>query len=77
MLCLLTPAWARQVHSVGNCVGPLVAEAVATLPYGEILVLENTRFHKGEEANEAGFAKEVRWLWQRAQHAEHHHTAQA
>ena len=48
-----------QIHSVGNCVGPLVAEAVAQLPYGEILVLENTRFHKGEEANEPGFAKEV------------------
>jgi phosphoglycerate kinase len=45
----------RPVAFVEDCVGPAVANAVAALPDGGIAVLENTRFHAGEEANDAAF----------------------
>ncbi len=35
-----------------DCVGPDAEAAVATLKDGEVLVLENTRYHAGEEAND-------------------------
>ena len=34
----------------------MAAKAVAALPAGGVLLLENTRFHKGEEANDPAFA---------------------
>ncbi|WP_439543932.1 phosphoglycerate kinase [Hyphomicrobium sp.] len=40
-----------------DCAGEAAAKAVAALPNGAILVLENTRFHKGEEKNDPEFAK--------------------
>ena len=40
-----------------DCVGEAAEKAVAALPDGGILVLENTRFHKGEERNDPEFAK--------------------
>jgi phosphoglycerate kinase len=40
-----------------DCVGDAAEKAVAALPDGGILVLENTRFHKGEERNDPEFAK--------------------
>jgi phosphoglycerate kinase len=40
-----------------DCVGEAAARAVAALPNGGIVVLENTRFHKGEEKNDPEFAK--------------------
>ena len=39
-----------------DCVGPTVQERVAALANGEVLVLENLRFHAEEEKNEPGFA---------------------
>lgn len=42
-----------------DCVGPLAREAVASAGRGEIVVLENLRFHQGEEANDPAFAKEL------------------
>jgi phosphoglycerate kinase len=47
------------VALAADCIGDAAREAVAALPDGGILVLENTRFHKGEEKNEAEFAKAV------------------
>ncbi|MFM9941605.1 MAG: phosphoglycerate kinase [Hyphomicrobiaceae bacterium] len=38
-----------------DCVGPAAEAAVAKLASGQIAVLENTRFHKGEEKNEPAF----------------------
>lgn len=40
-----------------DCIGDGVKEAVANLQPGEILLLENVRFHKGEEANDPEFVK--------------------
>ena len=39
-----------------DCVGAEAEAAVAALPAGGVLLLENTRFHKGEEANDPEFA---------------------
>jgi phosphoglycerate kinase len=40
-----------------DCVGETAAAAVAGLKDGDILLLENLRFHPGEEANDTAFAK--------------------
>jgi phosphoglycerate kinase len=45
------------VSVASDCVGPEVAAAVDRLKNGEILLLENLRFHREETKNEPGFAK--------------------
>ncbi len=40
-----------------DCVGPAAAEAIAAIKAGEVLLLENVRFHAGEEKNDPDFAK--------------------
>ncbi len=47
----------RPVAFASDCVGDVAEKAVAAIKPGEILVLENTRFHKGEEKNESDFVK--------------------
>jgi 3-phosphoglycerate kinase len=42
-----------------ECVGPKADAAVKSLKPGEVLVLENLRFHAGEEGNDAEFAKQL------------------
>ncbi|BCH58443.1 phosphoglycerate kinase [Agrobacterium vitis] len=42
-----------------DCVGEPAERAVAALNNGDILLLENTRFHKGEEKNDADFTAEL------------------
>jgi phosphoglycerate kinase len=42
----------KPVAFASDCIGPVAAEAVAKLNEGEFLLLENTRFHKGEEKND-------------------------
>lgn len=39
-----------------DCIGALAEEAVAKLRDGDVLLLENTRFHKGEEKNDHDFS---------------------
>ena len=46
-----------KVTSVSDCIGAEVEEAAAALADGEILLLENVRFHPGEEKNDAAFAR--------------------
>ena len=47
---------AQPVAFAGDCVGEPAERAVADLASGSVLLLENLRFHAGEEANDAGFA---------------------
>ncbi len=47
------------VNFVGATVGSEAEEAAAALQAGEVLVLENTRFDKREEQNDAGMAAEL------------------
>jgi len=42
-----------------DCVGPEAEQAVADLASGEVLLLENVRFHPGEEANDPEFARRL------------------
>ncbi|MCL4808361.1 MAG: phosphoglycerate kinase [Thermoanaerobaculia bacterium] len=47
------------VAFASDCVGATAEAAVAALADGGVLVLENTRFHAGEEGNDAAFAKSL------------------
>ena len=47
------------VRAVGDCIGPEAEEAAAALAPGELLMLENVRFHAGEEANDPGFSAKL------------------
>ncbi len=47
----------RPVATTGDCIGPEVEAAAERLVPGDVLLLENLRFHAEEEKNEAEFAK--------------------
>ncbi|MBL6936649.1 MAG: phosphoglycerate kinase [Alphaproteobacteria bacterium] len=49
----------KPVAFADDCVGPQAEAAVAKLKDGDVLLLENTRYHKGEEDNDPAFAKQV------------------
>lgn len=49
----------RDVHFVEDCVGQEVEKAVKSLLSGELLLLENLRFHEGETKNDARFAAKL------------------
>jgi phosphoglycerate kinase len=49
----------KPVGFVDDCVGPEAAKAAEGLGPGEVLLLENLRFHAGEEANDPEFAREL------------------
>ncbi len=62
----LQPAAERLATLLGNpvrfaidCVGPEADKNVAELKEGEVVLLENLRFHKEEEANDPEFAKQL------------------
>ncbi len=42
-----------------DCVGEAAAAAIAALPAGGVVLLENTRFHPGEEKNDPDLAKQI------------------
>jgi len=44
-----------SVHFASDCIGEAAAAAIASMQNGDILLLENTRFHKGEEKNNPDF----------------------
>jgi phosphoglycerate kinase len=49
----------RPVGWADDCIGPQAAAAVDAMRPGDILCLENTRFHKGEEKNDPAFVEEL------------------
>jgi phosphoglycerate kinase len=51
-----------SVFFAEDCIGPLAEEAAQELEIGQILVLENTRFHKEEKANDPVMAKQLAGL---------------
>ena len=52
----LSAALKRPVAWADDCIGPEAEAAVAALKDGDILLLENTRFHAGEEKNDPAMA---------------------
>ncbi|NIS82123.1 MAG: phosphoglycerate kinase [Anaerolineales bacterium] len=55
----LSQLLAQQVLFINDSVGPGVRAASKALKPGEVLLLENTRFHPEERANDSGFAAEL------------------
>ena len=53
----LAHALGASVTFVPDCIGEDVAKAVAAAKNGEVLLLENTRFHAGDEKNDPDFVK--------------------
>ena len=51
----LSKALGKPVAFAEDCIGPLAEDAVRALKPGEVLLLENLRFHKEEEKNDAAF----------------------
>ena len=49
----------RPVAFAEDCIGAPAQEAIAALKEGGVLLLENTRFHKGEEKNDPAFVEEL------------------
>jgi phosphoglycerate kinase len=49
----------KPVAMAPDCVGPEVKKIVAAMKPGDIILLENLRFHKEEEANDPNFSKEL------------------
>ncbi|MGQ0571974.1 MAG: phosphoglycerate kinase [Armatimonadota bacterium] len=52
----LSELMGRPVPLLPDCVGPAVEAAVARLQRGDVVLLENLRFHPEEEANDPAFA---------------------
>jgi len=49
----------REVKFASDCTGPEATSAAKSLKPGEVLLLENLRFHPEEEKNDDGFAKKL------------------
>ena len=49
----------KKVLFANDCIGPEVAKVVNSAKPGEVILLENLRFHPEEEANESGFASQL------------------
>ena len=56
MAVALSEVLGIPVIFASDCIGEPAAKAVAGMTEGSVVVLENTRFHAGEEANDSGFA---------------------
>jgi len=49
----------RPVRHLDDCIGPAVEAAVKAMHDGDIVMLENVRFHPGETKNDPAFAKQL------------------
>ena len=49
----------KNVKKVDDCIGNEVKQAVEEMKTGEVLLLENTRFYKGEKENDPEFAEKL------------------
>ncbi|MEE8167183.1 MAG: phosphoglycerate kinase, partial [Myxococcota bacterium] len=55
----LTAALGQPIQFASDCIGPEVEARVAALEDGQVLLLENLRFHKAETENQLDFAREL------------------
>ena len=58
----LSTLLSRPVRMAADCVGPEVEEQISDCAESELLLLENLRFHEGEEANDSDFASQLAGL---------------
>ena len=49
----------EPVAFANDCIGPVAEEAARELGFGEVLILENTRFHIGEKRNDPEMARQL------------------
>jgi phosphoglycerate kinase len=49
----------KEVKAISDCIGPEVEKAVSRLGKGELMILENLRFHAGEEEGSTEFARSL------------------
>jgi phosphoglycerate kinase len=49
----------RPVRHLDDCIGPAVEAAVTAMRDGDVVMLENVRFHRGETTNDPVFAKQL------------------
>ena len=59
VLPALETALGRKVVFGADCVGEVAKAAIASAGVGDVVLLENTRFHPGEEKNDAGLAQQL------------------
>ena len=52
----------HPVKSLNECIGPQVEDAVSRMGYGDIILLENLRFHPGEEEDDPDFGRALAGL---------------
>ncbi|MFC1624509.1 phosphoglycerate kinase [Candidatus Omnitrophota bacterium] len=55
----LTELLGRSVIKLDDCIGDKVKKSVSDIKEGELVLLENLRFHQEEEKNDASFAKKL------------------
>ena len=62
-LAFLVPAleehWGGEVRFAQDCVGKKAQSVVEAMSDGDVTLLENVRFHKGEKANDAAFVSQL------------------
>ena len=59
MLPALEKSWGVKIGFADDCIGAPAEQAAASLGNGDVTLLENVRFHAGEEKNDAAFAKQL------------------
>ena len=59
LVVCLEQALGTPVMFAADCIGAGPAAALQALPKGEVLLLENTRYHAAEKANDPGFAAQI------------------
>lgn len=59
MLPALTKSWGVPVGFANDCIGGEAESAKASLQNGQVILLENVRFHPDEEKNDLGFARQL------------------
>lgn len=55
----LEDRWGTNTHFVDDCIGSEVEKCLSHASIGDVVLLENVRFHSGEEQNDIGFARQL------------------